>query len=177
MLLPVWLIGVILARLPAARAVPAWLGGAFVIISLASLFAVPLITHPLQHLLRSLAPWRMAYSIYALSDLLLALGIALGFIGLRALTLGGGAWLDRLAGPIRYAASTSFSLYLLHWPLLKLLRVLRAPEDGAVGFVFVLAVILLASAGFATITEHHSHRLRTLLERLLARRRETPATA
>lgn len=177
MLLPVWLVGVALVRLPAARAVPASLGAVFVVLSLASLFAVPLITHPLQHVLRSLAPWRLAYSIFTLSDLLLALGIGLGFIGLRALTLGGGAWLDRLAGPIRYAANMSFSLYLLHWPLLKLLRVLRAPEDGAVGFVFVLAVILLASAGFATMTEHHSARLRALLERVRARRREAPATA
>jgi peptidoglycan/LPS O-acetylase OafA/YrhL len=168
-LLPVWLVGVALARLPAMRAVPIGLGALFVAFALASLFTVALVTRPLQHLLHLLMPWPMAYSLYALSDLLLALGISLGFAGLRALTLDAGAWLERVAGPIRYGANMSFSLYLLHWPLLKLLRVLRASEDGVVGFIFVLAVILVASAGFATITEHHSHRLRALLERALGR--------
>jgi peptidoglycan/LPS O-acetylase OafA/YrhL len=175
MLLPVWLTGVALARLPVARAIPAWLGGAFVVVALSSLFAVPLVTRPLQQVLHAFVHWRMAYSIYALSDLLLGICIALGFAGLRALTLGRGRWLDRVAGPIRYAANISFSLYLVHWPLLKLLRVLRAPENGAVGFVFVLAVILLASAFFAAMTTHHRDRVRALLEHAFRARRETQA--
>jgi peptidoglycan/LPS O-acetylase OafA/YrhL len=178
LLLPVWLVGVALARLPAARRVPAALGAAFCAVALAALFAVPLVTTPLLVVLQAIVPWKTAFSIYALSDMLLALCIALGFAGLRALlTLGGGAWLERLAPPIRYAANMSFSLYLLHWPMLKLLRVLRAPEDGAVGFVFVIVVILMASAAFATVTEHHAGRLRAFLERALAGRRQASATA
>jgi peptidoglycan/LPS O-acetylase OafA/YrhL len=154
-----------------------WLGGAFVVVALSSLFAVPLVTRPLQHVLHAFAHWSMAYSIYALSDLLLGICIALGFAGLRALTLGRGRWLDRVAGPVRYATNISFSLYLVHWPLLKLLRVLRAPENGAVGFVFVLAVILLASAFFAAMTSHHQDRVRALLERALRASRETQVAA
>jgi peptidoglycan/LPS O-acetylase OafA/YrhL len=177
LLLPVWLVGVAIARLPMARAVPAKLGAAFAAIGLASLFVVPMVTHPLLRMLIGAWPWKPAFSIYALSDILLALGIALGFVGLRALTLDRGGWLQRVAAPIRYAANMSFSLYLLHWPLLKLLRVVRAPEDGAVGFVFVLAVTLVVSAGFATVTEHHRHRVRTLLERAFGSRRTAPAAA
>jgi peptidoglycan/LPS O-acetylase OafA/YrhL len=177
LLLPTWLIGVALVRLPSARALPAWLGGVFVAIALASLFLVPMITRPLQHTLYEMLPWRPGFSTYALSDLLLALCIALGFAGLRAITPADAPWLDRIARPVRYAANMSFSLYLIHWPLLKLLRVLRTPEDGAVGFVFVLLVILIASAGFASATEHHRHRIRALLERALGGRREAPAAA
>jgi peptidoglycan/LPS O-acetylase OafA/YrhL len=177
LLLPGWLVGVALARLPAARAVPAWLGAVFVALAMASLIAVPLVTPVLQNALRELVPVRLHYSTYALSDLPLALCIALGFAGLRALTLGAARWLDPIAPPIRYAANMSFSLYLLHWPLLKLLRVARAPDNGAVGFVFVLAIILLASGVFATITERHRARVRVLIERAFARRRDAPVVA
>jgi peptidoglycan/LPS O-acetylase OafA/YrhL len=177
LLLPVWLVGVAIVRLPAARAESARLGAIFAGIGLASLFVVPAVTHPLLRVLSGVLPWRPAFSIYALSDILLALGIAIGFVGLRSLTLGGAPWLERVAGPVRYAANMSFSLYLLHWPLLKLLRVLRAPEDGPVGFVFVLVVILVASAAFASVTEHHRHRVRALLERALGSGREAPAAA
>ncbi len=177
LLLPTWLIGVALVRLPIARAVPAWLGGMFVAIALASLFLVPMLTPRLQHALYGMISWRPGFSTYALSDLLLALSIALGFAGLRALIPANATWLDAIARPIRYAANMSFSLYLIHWPLLKLLRVLRAPENGAVGFVFVLMVILIASAGFASMTEHHRHRIRALLEKAFGGRREVPAAA
>jgi peptidoglycan/LPS O-acetylase OafA/YrhL len=135
------------------------------------------VTLPLQQTLTALVPWRLGFATYALSDVPLAITIALGFAGLRTLSLGSGAWLARVSGPIRYFANMSFSLYLLHWPLLKLLRLLRAPEDGALGFIVVLAVILAASAAFASITEHHRHRVRALLERMIGAQREAPAAA
>lgn len=59
--------------------------------------------------------------------------------------------------------------------MLKLLRVLREPENGGLGFVLVLAVILVASAAYATLTEHHTPRFRALLERAFGRRHETAA--
>lgn len=177
LLLPVWLIGVALARLPIVRNVPLPLAAAFVALALASLFASTLISRPIYLAIYTFVPWRMGFSIYAISDFLLGIALALGFAGLRTLTLDRGAWLERMAGPIRYAANMSFSLYLLHWPLLKLLRVLRAPDSGAVGFVLVLAVILVVSAAFASLTEHHKDRFRALIERMIGNRREAPAAA
>jgi peptidoglycan/LPS O-acetylase OafA/YrhL len=177
LLLPTWLIGVLLARLRAARITSRAAGVALAGIGLASLLVVPMVTHRLFQALHAVIFWRPANSVFALSDLLLALCIAAGFVGLRALTLNGAGWLDRLARPIRYAANMSFSLYLIHWPLLKLLRVLRAPEDGAVGFVFVLAIVVLAGAAFASVTEHRRHRVRAWLERMFGNDREAPAAA
>jgi len=177
LMLPVWLVGVALARLPIARRVPFWLAVTLVAVALASLFVLPQFARPIYRAIHHIVPWRMGFSIYAVTDLLLALAMALGFAGLRTLTLNGGGWLKRVEKPIRYAANMSFSLYLLHWPLLKLLRVLRAPEDGALGFVLVLCVILAASAAFATLTEHHRDRVRALLERALGGRRTAPAAA
>lgn len=177
LLLPVWLVGVALARLPIARRVPFWLGLAFVALALASLWAMPMVSRPIYQAIYRSVPWSMGFSIYAITDLALALALAAGFAGLRTLTLDAAAWLDRMAGPIRYAANMSFSLYLLHWPLLKLLRVLRGPEGTAAGFVLVLAIVVLASAAFASLTEHHKDRVRALLERAFGERRKAPAAA
>ena len=177
LLLPVWLVGVLLARLPAARRVPFWLALAFVAVAVASLFVMPQFSRPVYRAIHHFVPWRMGFSLFAITDLVLALAMALGFAGLRTLTLGSAPWLDRMAGPIRYAANMSFSLYLLHWPLLKLLRVLREPENGPLCFVVVLALILAASAAFATLTEHHRDRVRALLERAFRGRRAKPAAA
>ncbi|MCW1428605.1 acyltransferase family protein [Novosphingobium sp. JCM 18896] len=177
LLFPVWLVGVGLARLPIARRVPVWLGAAFVMLAVVALFAMPMISRPIYGAIESTVPWRMGFSILAITDLLLGLALALGFAGLRGLTLNHGAWFTRIAPPVRYAANMSFSLYLLHWPLLKLLRVLREPENGPLGFALVLAVILVASAVFATLTEHHTPRFKALLERIVRPRQEAPAAA
>jgi peptidoglycan/LPS O-acetylase OafA/YrhL len=177
LLFPVWLVGVALARTPAARGVPAWAAVVFVIAALACLTLVSSYSYPVYQATGGYVPWAMGFSIFPLTDLLLALSLALGFAGLRTLTRNGGAWLQRAARPIRYAANMSFSLYLLHWPLLKLLRVLRAPDQGALGFVLVLIVTIAASAAFATVTEHQRHRVRALLERAFGGRPKSAAPA
>ncbi len=175
LLLPVWLVGVALARLPAARRVPAWLGALFVALALAGLFVGPMVSRPLYLEIYRFVPWPMGFSIYAVTDLALGVMLALAFAGLRTLTLSRGDWIERMEKPVRYAANMSFSLYLLHWPLLKLLRVVRAPDTSTAGFVLVLAIILVVSAAFASLTEHHRGRFRALAERALGGRRKDPA--
>ena len=138
---------------------------------------MPQLARPIYRAIHHFVPWRLGFSLFAITDLAMALAMALGFAGLRTLTLNCGVWLERMATPIRYGANMSFSLYLLHWPLLKVLRVLGLSNGSGAGFVFVLAVILLASAAFATLTEHHRDRIRALLERAFGGRREAPATA
>ena len=135
LLLPVWLVGVALARLPIARRVPFWLGLAFVALALTSLFVVPQLARPVYRAIHHFVPWRLGFSLFAITDLAMALAMALGFAGLRTLTLNCGVWLERMATPIRYGANMSFSLYLLHWPLLKVLRVLGLSNGSGAGFV------------------------------------------
>jgi peptidoglycan/LPS O-acetylase OafA/YrhL len=178
LLLPVWLVGVALARLPAARAVHPVLGALFVMLAAFALYAVPYATSPLHAALRQIVPWRMGFSLYAISDVILALAIALGFAGLRTMTLGGLPWLDKVASPIRWTANMSFSLYLLHWPLLKLLRVLGMPViEGVPGLLVTMVVVTGVSAAFASVTEHRRHAVRALIERALGSRRQATATA
>jgi peptidoglycan/LPS O-acetylase OafA/YrhL len=170
LLLPVWLVGIALARLPQARAIPPLPGTLLVSLALISLAAVPLAEMPLHHALRAVVPWAMGYSLYALSDLLLAIAIALGFAGLRAATADGAPWLETVAGPVRYCASFSFSLYLLHWPILKLLRIIGMPSTSSpAGFAAILLIPLAAAAAFASVTEHRRRAVQALLERAIGR--------
>jgi peptidoglycan/LPS O-acetylase OafA/YrhL len=177
LMLPVWLAGVALARLPIALRVPAWLAPALVLAAGAALHGAPMVARWARLALDGLIPWNPGFATYALSDLGLAICIALGFAGLRTLTLKHGAWLERIDRPVRWFANMSFSLYLLHWPLLKLTRVLRAPDQGAVGFAIVVAGIVVLCGAFAAVTEHRRHAVHALLERALGGWRAAPAAA
>lgn len=164
LLLPCWLLGVALHRwggaLPFRWSRPA------LALALASLFAVQHLADPLLEVLMQVAPWDLGYSLYALSDLILAICIAVGLMGLRTLAGEGLALPAPLQPAIRYFAEMSFSLYLLHWPMLTLLRH-AGVRVGANPFALaaVLAVVTAVSAGFAVLTEHRRPAFRAWLDR------------
>jgi peptidoglycan/LPS O-acetylase OafA/YrhL len=166
LLLPCWLLGVALHRwggaLPFRWSRPA------LALALASLFAVQHLADPLLGVLMTIAPWDLNHSLYALSDLILAACIAVGLMGLRTLAGQGLAIPPRLQPSIRYVAEMSFSLYLLHWPVLKLLR-LAGVSVGANPWALaaVLGIVFAVSAGFAILTEHRRPAIRAWLDRRL----------
>lgn len=72
----------------------------------------------------------------------------------------------RLAKPIQLIASFSFTLYVIHWPLLQLfLGYLR------LGFFQTIVMILLSVVLLGAVTERQNHRLRKLIIRSLGVRR------
>lgn len=163
LLLPCWLLGVWLHRrgegLPLrwSRAAPA--------LALASLFVAPHLAGPLLRVLTRIAPWDLGYSLYALSDFILAAGIAIGLMGLRTLAEGGLELPRRCRPAVRYVAEMSFSLYLLHWPLLKLLAIAGVSVGGSLPVLLaVMALVFAASAAFAAVTEHKRPAIRAWLE-------------
>jgi peptidoglycan/LPS O-acetylase OafA/YrhL len=169
LLLPCWLFGVALHRwggeLPLRWARPA------LALAFASLFAVQHLAGPLLGVLMKLAPWDLGYSLYALSDLILAACIAVGLMGMRTLTAHGVVIPSRVQPVIRYFAEMSFSLYLLHWPVLKLLRLAGVSVGGnPVGLGAVLVLVVAVSAGFAALTEHKRPAVRAWLEQRFSRR-------
>lgn len=174
-LLPVWLVGVALVRLPPARRVPAGVASGLVLMAMAALFIAPLFAMDAFKLLRPLVSWSLGSSLYVLTDLLLALALAAGFAGLRALSERGfvlPAWAEPA---IRWGANMSFSLYLLHWPLLKAAHMagLTAGTNLA-AFAAIIAGIVAISGGFAAVTEHKRYAVRAWIERVL---RQRPAVA
>ncbi|KLE35223.1 acyltransferase family protein [Aurantiacibacter luteus] len=115
-------------------------------------------------------------SRYFLTDWLFGIGIALAFIGVRPLARRYRAGLDAIRRPIVALAGISFTLYLLHWPILLLLvaggwQVGRSPA----GFAALVVAIVLACTAIASVTEHRNRNIRAWLHRHLQRR--SPALA
>jgi peptidoglycan/LPS O-acetylase OafA/YrhL len=166
LLLPCWLLGVALHRWGAGMPLQ-WSRPALALaLALTSLFAVQHLADPLLGLLMKMAPWDLGHSLYALSDLVLATCVAAGLMGLRTLAERGLALPLPLQPAIRYFAEMSFSLYLLHWPVLKLLKLAGVGVDGGpLALAIVLAVVIAVSAGFAMLTEHRRPAVRAWLER------------
>lgn len=177
LLMPVWLVGVGLVRLPAARKVPLALAGPLIALAIAALFITPRFAMDGFRLVRPAAPWGLGSSLYALTDLALGVALAAGFAGLKALVDRGadrGLALPAWSEPaIRWGANMSFSLYLLHWPLLKLAHMagLTAGNDP-LAFALVIAAVTAISGAFATVTEHKRHVVRGWIERAVGRRPE-----
>jgi peptidoglycan/LPS O-acetylase OafA/YrhL len=173
LLMPVWLVGVGLVRLPAARRVPGALAWPLVALAIAALFIAPRFAMDGFHLLRPAAPWGLGSSLYALTDLALGIALAAGFAGLKSLADRGLALPAWSEPAIRWGANMSFSLYLLHWPLLKLLHMagLTAGKNP-LAFAAVIAAIVAISGAFARVTEHKRHVVRAWIERAVRRRPE-----
>lgn len=170
-LLPVWLVGVALVRMPLARRVPAGVAGGVVLLAIAALFIAPLFAMDAFRLLHPIVPWRLGSSLYVLTDLALALTLAAGFAGLRTLCAKGLVLPARAEPAIRWGANMSFSLYLLHWPLLKLVHMagLTAGTDP-LAFAAIIAGVVAISGAFATVTEHKRYAVRAWIERVLRQR-------
>ncbi|MDB5725845.1 MAG: Acyltransferase family protein [Novosphingobium sp.] len=171
LLLPIWLVGVALVRTPLAARVPTSLAGGFIVLAIAALFVAPLFATDAFRLLRPLVPWRMGSSLYVLTDFLLALALATGFAGLRTLSNRGLVIPARAEPAIRWGANMSFSLYLLHWPLLKLVHMAGLTAgNNPFGFAAIVAGIVAISGAFATVTEHKRYVVRAWIERALRQR-------
>jgi peptidoglycan/LPS O-acetylase OafA/YrhL len=170
-LLPLWLLGVALARfapadgLPLPASIAALLAGGALWkwcnatpLSINSLGAAPPIGW--------MSEW--GYSEYAITDTGMGLGIMLIFLGMRPFVTMLASELDWIERPVRWLAGCSFTLYLLHWPLLNLMRGmgLVAGDSVALFAVMVAAIVALAGA-VATLTEHRRGKVRAMLYQLV----------
>lgn len=103
----------------------------------------------------------LGFTRYVLTDTAMGLGIALVFIGLRPVAEVLAPLLERVARPVHWLAGCSFTLYLLHTPILLLIRGYGVGAgDSVVVFVALLALVVGACAMLATVIEHKSPQLR-----------------
>ncbi len=173
LLLPIWLVGVVLALSPAARRTGVLSGLALFAAGLVSAYLHTVVVIPGWHLMRSLAApfdFQLSFSRFALSDLLLALAVAMAFAGLRPLAnRWPRPWLT-LERPAQALAGFSFTLYLFHWPLLLLAKSvgLVAGRSG-IGFVIEVLALLAICYVISLATEGQRARVRRWLEAMVAR--------
>lgn len=105
-------------------------------------------------------------------------GVALAFLGMRTVADHRAALLDRFARPIRWLAECSFTLYLIHWPILTLLHGFGVSVGGNQLLLAGLMALIVAFCGqVAKLTEHRRGHVRRWLHAHLPTRWASPPVA
>jgi peptidoglycan/LPS O-acetylase OafA/YrhL len=158
LMMPIWWLGVYLQRSKRLAAPPTWVGWVSLVGSVTGILfyhyaALDVWGESVGDGIRSLGfPIELGNSKLFLSDYVLAIFIGMHFLAIRTLCLNRPAALNTVAAPIRFLASTTFTLYLLHLPVMLFFTALLCdgppkPEDawrvGAATFVFTFAAGLV----------------------------------
>lgn len=173
-LAPIWVLGVLLQRGSfLQRLTP----GAGALLFLASWVAYALFQHfhltqlgsdMLRRLVGDYWHKQAAFSQYFMTDYLLALIVAANFAGARAAAPLWGGWLRRAERPIRWLAGYTFSLYIMHQPLLQFwAAVFNGDPAGRSFYLLVLGATLVTVLVAGALTEHKREGLRQWLRRRL----------
>jgi peptidoglycan/LPS O-acetylase OafA/YrhL len=166
LLMPVWLMGVALTHVPAARRLPltaapmvlvgcVWLALALFEIDRAVL----------NPLLKAWWPGKTQWSQWALADFAMGVIMVFALMALRPLAARFAEPVMRLKELAGLFAGFSFTLYLFHWPLVQLARshgLVAGRNPLAFGALLGLVVALCAL--ISLLTERQSPRLRRWME-------------
>jgi peptidoglycan/LPS O-acetylase OafA/YrhL len=165
LLLPIWLVGVWLAHSKIACRAPLWLGIVLIILSAASFPVATAFAPRAASIFEWYLPLNRGFSFFVASDSMLAVTVALGFIGLRPIAMAFRSLLSKYERPVRSLAGFSFTLYLLHWPILCLLRLFNVTSGTSIpAFVALLLLIAISCAAVAGYTERRRGAVRAFLE-------------
>lgn len=107
----------------------------------------------------------------AVLDILVAASFSIALLGVCVLGPGRASWLVRIA---TYGARSSFSLYLFHYPIAAFVLALALPSGRVLpdASSMLLAAgtfvgLIAAGAVLSSLTERHTHRVRTLVRQRL----------
>lgn len=172
LLMPVWYAGVWLARRRFGEQSPA-IGITNVAVALALLVGVTQLSVPVMFALTAttgLASSSLGFSLYFLTDWATAPVVVLLFVGLRPLALRFAGALESLRRPIELIAGSSFTLYVMHWPGLTVLRGLGFRIDTMTGWMILMIALQLGALVIAQVAEAQRYSLRRTLLRMLSTR-------
>ncbi|MGW8389825.1 acyltransferase family protein [Pseudoduganella sp. HUAS MS19] len=171
---PVWALGVLVYRWQGGYQLSAAMGWACWMASLAGLAGFQYydlgeqLAHWSAQLLGAELHRLLHFSKHFLGDYVLALLIALNFLGFRRIAARFDPVFNACAAAIRKAASYTFSIYLFHLPLVLLFEILLAGMGKGYAYLAaVLAATLLAVVLLGSVTEQQKDRLRRWLAQLI----------
>jgi peptidoglycan/LPS O-acetylase OafA/YrhL len=171
MLFPIWLLGVWVYRFNATHTLSAAAGWTLALSSVAAYFIyryIDLGAHLMAMSDAWIAPFMNPRHLHKarvfLHDYIIGILVAAHFIGMHAVACSGQLKLSTLATPIRYVASFTFTLYLLHYPLLHLLTAASPwPVGDARHQVFLVIGTLIVVWAVGSVTERKKHVWRKLI--------------
>lgn len=164
LLAPLWWAGVYIRRSKRLNALSPRAGLGLVALSVAGVFVYIFFglgvrgmeSH--EFLLRHGLPLKLAYSKQFLTDYFLGLAVAAHFVGMRALCASRPALFDAVEKPVRAVAASTFTLYLLHQPLLLFFHALLYRESLTAGrFWLIQLCALVAVFVAAAVIERRKH--------------------
>ena len=175
-LAPIWVLGVVLYRWQRLYELPEWTCWVLFLASIAGygLFQEYQLTELGSEWLRELIGdyWhkQATFSRSFITDYPLALIIAANFVGFRGIAHRFSAPLLAFERPIRWVASFTFSLYLLHQPLLQFFSAL-IPGDNTQPWYYlsVIACIFAAVIAISLVTERKRGVMRDWIKKHLLR--------
>jgi peptidoglycan/LPS O-acetylase OafA/YrhL len=172
---PIWWLGVVLHRSERLSRIAPWQGWLLFLASwpLYWIFQhYELTEYGSQLLLQWIGPkWHQqaAFSKFFITDYPLALIIAANFVGFRAICRHFSAPLLASEKVIRWLSGYTFSLYILHQPLLQFYAaVFRGDPAGKLFYTEVTVATLLSIGLIGALTEHKRHHLRRWVHRALS---------
>lgn len=182
LLAPVWAAGVVLHRSAALQRVGHAVGVALLLCSCVAygLFHHAGLTEAGSVWLRQMIGphWhqQLAFSRYFITDYLLALIVAGHFVGMRAIAAA--LPLERIALPVRVLAAYTFSIYLLHQPLIQFYAALLNGDPSGPGYYLATMLAVFASIfAIGSVTEQQRHHWRRAIQRWLASPQPQPLPA
>ena len=170
-LAPIWALGVWIYTDARLRIRSAYVGA---LVAGASLVAILIadrldVTGSIRTYMSTHVPgwWRLHASTKCIWDNVTGLLIAAHFIGMRACIGRLNPLLVQVERPVRYLAGSTFSLYLFHRPITKMLAALGVSTDPFIAYTAILLAIVGLCFALATVTERKRAVARRIVERLL----------
>ncbi|MBI3369389.1 MAG: acyltransferase [Burkholderiales bacterium] len=184
LLAPLWAAGVALYHWRALHAITvgwAWVmtvGSAVAIVVLHGIGFFDAVTLGFKGLIGPKAHEQMTFSKFFIVDYLLGALVFCNFAGLRVVAGQLAPLLDRIEAPVKWLASYTFTLYLLHQPLFLFWgTVLRLDPAGRAAWLAVTAASAMSILVVGYVTENKRGALRRWVQRMLVRlARPTPTS-
>jgi peptidoglycan/LPS O-acetylase OafA/YrhL len=175
-LAPLWVLGVVLHRYQPLLRLPAWQYWVLFLASWPAYFTFQyfeLTEYGSQLLLRLIGEkWHTtaAFSKFFITDYPLALIVAANFVGFRGISHHFAMPLLAAEKPIRWLAGYTFSLYILHQPLLQFYAALfNGDPSGILFYCEVIGATVLTIGVIGALTEHKRHHLKEWISKSLTR--------
>lgn len=173
LLFPIWLLGVLSYRICKTNTLSLGLGwslfiGSMVIYISYRYYEMPLwFSWHIETLMGHPQYQKLWFSKEFLSSYIVGILISSNFIGFNAISRSVNTFFLNLERPIRFFASYTFTLYLLHYPLLNFYAAILANEPSSIKdqiILFTCTVLSIFIIG--NFTEHKKHQYKNLFEKL-----------
>lgn len=175
LLLPLWVLGVVIYRWKAPYLLPVWVGWVLFLLSLIlfGLYSHFRLTNVLSDWLLQIIGehWhkQLAFSKFFIGDYLLGAIIFINFIGARRITDSLSGSMLKGSGIIRRISDFTFSLYILHQPLLLFwASLINWPSQGYAFYLAIMVSACMSIVVIGTILEKQRFPLRKWIQARIA---------